>query len=67
MEWLSQNWVWVIFIGGFIAMHLFGHGGHGRHGGHAGHDGSGGGRDDRKPTGKDGEPRSTEQPPGHQH
>ena len=29
MEWLSQNWVWVLFFIGFIAMHIFGHGGHG--------------------------------------
>ena len=56
MEWLSQNWVWVLFIGAFIAMHVFGHGGHGGHGG------SGDGHDDGKPTSKDGEPRSTVQP-----
>jgi hypothetical protein len=29
MEWISQNWVWVLFFVAFIAMHLFGHGGHG--------------------------------------
>lgn len=29
MEWFSQNWVWVLFFAGFIAMHMFGHGGHG--------------------------------------
>lgn len=34
------NRVWVLFIGAFIAMHVFGHGGH------AGHGGSGGGYDD---------------------
>ncbi len=33
MDWLSQNWVWVLFSAAFIAMHLFGHGGHGGHGG----------------------------------
>ena len=33
MEWISQNWVWVLFAVGMIAMHLFGHGGHGGHGG----------------------------------
>jgi hypothetical protein len=39
MAWFSQNWVWVLFFVGMIAMHLFGHGGHGRHGGHrGGHD-----------------------------
>ena len=26
MDWLSQNWVWLLFIGAMIAMHLFGHG-----------------------------------------
>ena len=33
MEWFSQNWVWVLFFAGLIAMHMFGHGGHGGHGG----------------------------------
>jgi len=33
MDWLSQNWIWLLFFAGFIAMHLFGHGGHGGHGG----------------------------------
>lgn len=33
MEWISQNWVWVLFAVGMIAMHMFGHGGHGGHGG----------------------------------
>ena len=32
MEWLSQNWIWVLFFVGMMAMHLFGHGGHGGHG-----------------------------------
>lgn len=32
MEWFSQNWIWVLFFVGMIAMHLFGHGGHGGHG-----------------------------------
>jgi hypothetical protein len=27
MEWLSQNWIWVLVAVLFIAMH-FGHGGH---------------------------------------
>lgn len=36
MGWFSQNWVWVLFAAGMIAMHLFGHGGHGKHGGHGG-------------------------------
>lgn len=31
MDWLQSNWIWLAVAGGFIAMHLFGHGGH-RHG-----------------------------------
>ena len=34
MEWISQNWVWVLFFVAFMVMHMFGHGGHGGHGGH---------------------------------
>jgi len=37
MSWFADNWIWVFFLVGFIAMHLFGHGGHGGHGGHRGH------------------------------
>lgn len=33
MEWLSENWVFLLVVGGMVAMHLFGHGGHGGHGG----------------------------------
>ena len=33
MDWLSQNWIWVIFGVAFVAMHMFGHGGHGGQGG----------------------------------
>lgn len=33
MEWLSDNWLWVLIGIAFIAMHMFGHGGHGGHGG----------------------------------
>tara|TARA_R110002020_G_scaffold402013_2_gene612216 strand:- start:4074 stop:4247 length:174 start_codon:yes stop_codon:yes gene_type:complete len=33
MQWLLENWVWILLIGGMAAMHLFGH----RHGGHGGH------------------------------
>jgi len=32
MDWLSQNWTWLLFIGAMVAMHLFGHRGHGGHG-----------------------------------
>ena len=34
MDWLAQNWIWVLFGIAFVAMHLFGHGGHGGHGSH---------------------------------
>lgn len=27
MDWLAQNWIWVVFFILFIGMHLFGHGG----------------------------------------
>ncbi len=30
MDWLSQNWFWLLFALLFFAMHL-GHGGHGGH------------------------------------
>lgn len=30
MEWLYENWVLVLVLGGMAAMHLFGHG-HGKH------------------------------------
>ena len=33
MEWLSENWVFLLIVVGMVAMHLFGHGGHGGHGG----------------------------------
>ncbi len=39
MNWLSENWIWVLFGVAFIAMHMFGHGGHGGHAGHGGHGG----------------------------
>ncbi|HEX6296258.1 MAG TPA: DUF2933 domain-containing protein [Burkholderiales bacterium] len=32
MEWLSENWVFLLIAVAFVAMHLFGHGGHGGHG-----------------------------------
>lgn len=43
MEWLSDNWIWLLLGGGMIGMHYFGHGrrgaGGGCCGGHAhGHD-----------------------------
>lgn len=32
MQWLSENWVFVLVSVGMIVMHVFGHGGHGGHG-----------------------------------
>ena len=64
MEWISQNWVWVLFAVGMIAMHLFGHGGHGGHGEHGGH---GAGQSDAKPASKDSRQSAAEQAPGHRH
>lgn len=54
MDWLAQNWIWVVFFILFVGMHLFGHGGHGGCGGH-----------DRQPA--DGEQPSKDKPQGHQH
>jgi hypothetical protein len=58
MEWLTQNWFWVLIFVVFIAMHLLGHGGHGGGGG------CGGGRRRRDRLGRD-----EDAPPsaGHQH
>jgi len=55
MQWLSENWFWVLIAVLFIGMHFFGHGGHGGHGG-GGCGGHGGGdssdkKDSRKPAG----------------
>jgi len=33
MEWLAENWLWVLIGIVFIVMHMFGHGGHGGHDG----------------------------------
>lgn len=37
MEWLSENWFWLLIGILFVAMHLFGHGRHGDPGKHSGH------------------------------
>ena len=29
MEWLANNWIWILVIAGMIVFHLFGHRGHG--------------------------------------
>ena len=28
MDWIGNNWIWLVFLVGMIAMHLFGHRGH---------------------------------------
>lgn len=61
MEWLSQNWVWVLLVAGFVAMHLFGHGKHGGHGGRSDR-----GARDVEPGSKDDVQRSAKKS-GHQH
>lgn len=33
MEWLSQNWGWIVLAAAFLGMHFFGHRGHGGGGG----------------------------------
>ena len=35
-ELLSNNWVWILVIGGMLVMHLGHRGGHGGHGGRGG-------------------------------
>lgn len=31
MQWITENWLTLLLVGGMLAMHLFGHG-HGSHG-----------------------------------
>lgn len=61
MEWLTQNWFWVVVFVAFVAMHLFGHGGHGGHGG----GGYEGGHGQQRPPDED--ERKSQPPAGHQH
>jgi hypothetical protein len=63
MNWLSQNWVWVLIAAAFIAAHLFGHGGHGSHGGGGGGGHRHGGSEDEKKQ-EDVEPSGS---PQHRH
>ena len=61
MDWIAQNWVWVLFAVGMIAMHMFGHGGHGSHRGH------GGGESAPQSARKDGVQHTSEHGSGHHH
>ena len=65
MEWFSQNWVWVLFFVGMIAMHMFGHGCHGSHDGHVNRRGD----DDHGPksASKDTTQRPSQQSSNHRH
>ncbi len=69
MDWLTQNWVFVVFLTVFVGMQLCGHGGPGGEGGGGGrgggHGGHGGGGDDQGSAGK--EPPRKDAPQGHQH
>ena len=29
MQWLSENWVFLVVVVGMVVMHVLGHGGHG--------------------------------------
>lgn len=61
MAWLSQNWVWVLFMAAFIGMHMFGHGGHGGHGKRPGEADKDSTPPDESRSGSDSKPT------GHQH
>lgn len=61
MQWISQNWVWVLFFAAFIAMHLFGHGGHGGHGSRSDQNNNDGAAADQSP------PATRAKATGHQH
>lgn len=42
MDWLTENWLWLVLGSGFVWMHLRMHGGHRAHGGCGGGHGSDG-------------------------
>lgn len=37
MDWLTENWLWIVFGAVFLSAHLRMHGGHGAHAEHGGH------------------------------
>jgi hypothetical protein len=39
MDFITQNWFWIVLIGLMVGMHLSGHGGCGAHGAHGGEHG----------------------------
>jgi hypothetical protein len=34
MNWMVENWPWLLIGAAFVGLHLVGHGGHGGHGSH---------------------------------
>ncbi len=61
MQWLLDNWIWVLFGVGMVALHLFGHGRRGARGNSAG-DASPTARTSAKQKPTDGNPGFGEQP-----
>lgn len=51
MEWIADNWFFILLLLAFVALHVFGHGHHGRHGGHRGHGGRDRGKDEARHAG----------------
>ena len=64
MDWISQNWVWVLFFVAFMAMHMFGHGGHAGHAGHGGDRAEDDGAPAPRPAGEGGHTTTGQ---GHRH
>lgn len=58
MDWIAQNWIWIIFAVAFVAMHLFGHRGRG---------GCGSGHRHSEPKDADGDRRQRQSIPAHRH
>lgn len=61
MDWLVQNWVWVLVLVVFVWMHSSGHGGCGGHRGHGRHDGG------SRKSSSDGEQPGKDQAQSHHH
>lgn len=53
MEWVRENWFFIIFAILFIGIHLFGFGCHGKHGGHGGHGADEGGGEHKGHAGEE--------------
>lgn len=72
MQWLAQNWFWVLLFFAFIGMHFFGHGGrasgHSRGHGQGGCCGGHGHEKHQQPDEDDKNPNDKPSPPSnHQH